>query len=87
MSGAADSLYSQDDLFFTVQADVAGAGRGCSCAQLLCPLQRLLGGAQCSYNEYGRSIHWLCNRVRLSVCPSVLLSVCPSVRLFCFFRF
>jgi hypothetical protein len=26
MSGAADSLYSQDDLFFPVQADVAGAG-------------------------------------------------------------
>ena len=26
MSGAADSLYSQGDLFFTVQADVAGAG-------------------------------------------------------------
>ena len=43
MSGAADSLYSQDDLFFTVQADVVGAGGGCSCAQLLCPLRRLLG--------------------------------------------
>ena len=26
MSGAADSLYGQDDLFFTVQADVVGAG-------------------------------------------------------------
>ena len=52
MSGAADSLYSQDDLFFTVQADVVGAGGGCSCAQLLCPLRRLLGGTQCSCNEY-----------------------------------
>ena len=31
MSGAADSLYGQDDLFFTVQADVAGTGGGCSC--------------------------------------------------------
>ena len=52
MSGAADSLCSQDDLFFTVQADVVGAGVGCSCAQLLCPLRRLLGGTQCSCNEY-----------------------------------
>ena len=52
MSGAVDSLYSQDNLFFTVQADVVGAGGGCSCAQLLCPLRRLLGGTQCSCNEY-----------------------------------
>ena len=57
MSGAVDSLYSQDNLFFTVQADVVGAGGGCSCAQLLCPLRRLLGGTQCSCNEYSSTTY------------------------------
>ena len=37
MSGAADSLYSQDDLFFTVQADVVGAG-GVAVAPSCCAL-------------------------------------------------
>ena len=47
ISGAADSLYSNVDLFFAVQADVGG---GLQIIQLLCPLQRLLAGILLSTN-------------------------------------
>ena len=43
MSGAADSLYGQDDLFFTVQADGVGAGGGLQLRPVVVPFATFAG--------------------------------------------